>query len=179
MHSDLARRLVKIVVGAALVTLAVVVVPQVIGGATGPAAESSLDTIEPLVDVCAHGANRSAQVDPPDARVDVTGDGCADLVRVDGTRVEINGVLHRVGLDGDRIALRDEDCDGIANVHVHRPSTGEHFVFDRLPEPGTTVRAQLRSVQHEPGGGASETDRGCTGRSSIPSPATRSTGDPP
>jgi hypothetical protein len=79
--------------------------------------------------------------------VDVDGDGCADPVSVaaDGM-VTIGRQRFAVGDPGDRVAVGDWDCDGVATAAVLRPSSGAVFVFtewdaqhDVVATPTTTV----------------------------------------
>lgn len=60
---------------------------------------------------------------------DVDGDGCGDLVRIDANRLVIDDRTYRVGVDGDRVAVADWDCDGLSTALLLRPSTGELYDF--------------------------------------------------
>ncbi|MEO6629592.1 MAG: hypothetical protein ABIP03_13620, partial [Aquihabitans sp.] len=70
---------------------------------------------------------------------DVNGDGCSDLVMVDGTSITTNGATYRVGNPGDHVSVGDWDCDGIATPGIVRPSTGEVFLFDGWAPTGTPL----------------------------------------
>ncbi|MEO6989598.1 MAG: hypothetical protein ABI239_13240 [Aquihabitans sp.] len=60
---------------------------------------------------------------------DLDGDGCPNLVEIDGTRVTADGVSFEVGDQGDRVEVADWNCDGRATPAIVRPATGEIFVF--------------------------------------------------
>ena len=77
------------------------------------------------------------------AGLDVDGDGCADPVQVTGRRVTAGGHRYAVGRAGDRVAVADWDCDGIATVGLVRPGTGEVFAFPdwQLAGGSAAVRA--------------------------------------
>lgn len=60
---------------------------------------------------------------------DVDGDGCGDEVRIAPGGVQANGIRYAVGRTGDRIAVADWDCDGVATPGLVRPATGEVFLF--------------------------------------------------
>jgi hypothetical protein len=68
----------------------------------------------------------------PPVADDLDGDGCGDPIHVEDDRVVVVGERRFLAGDaGDRIAIGDWDCDGVANIAVLRPSSGSVFVFDR------------------------------------------------
>ena len=94
--------------------------------------------------VVAEPAETCADVDA--RRPDTDGDGCGDLVSVDGEIVAVNGMRYRVGAPGDVIAVGDWDCDGTATVLALRPSTGEIHHFPTWADPGAPATGQLIDI---------------------------------
>jgi len=83
---------------------------------------------------CPPGAGADSPSGP-----DVDGDGCPDVVTVEGERVTFGGTTWVVGRTGDRVVVADWDCDGTATAAALRPSSGEVFVFDRWVVPGDEI----------------------------------------
>jgi hypothetical protein len=81
----------------------------------------------------------------PGFATDIDGDGCPEIVAIDGPRVTIGATTWVVGLPGDALTVGDWDCDGTATVALLRPTTGEVFVFDRWVGSGEeeTVRPSV------------------------------------
>lgn len=179
-----ARRLVTVASVVAILALAATLLPRLWNGQSAASGEASSAAVEPLAGNCSPVIAGVAGP-PDDVRFDLTGDGCADVVRLDGSVLEINGLPYRVGLPGDRISVTDDDCDGTAQVHLARPATGEHFVFDRLATADAPAHARLigqppASRPAEDGGlGPCEHHPARSSPSTSPSPSTTSTGDPP
>jgi hypothetical protein len=113
------------------------------------------------------GATGAARPDqcptaPPPA-ADVDGDGCAEVVRVDGRVVEAGGARWSLGEPGDVATVGDWDCDGTASPALLRPATGAVFVFTRWAADGEAVTVD--AVDTVAGGGtavrASRNPAGC------------------
>ncbi|MDH3755091.1 MAG: hypothetical protein OEU32_14570 [Acidimicrobiia bacterium] len=94
-----------------------------------PTAETTAPPASGEVEVCAFD-------------VDTTADGCADRVSIADGVVTVNDRRYAVGVAGDRLAVGDWDCDGLATVAVVRPSSGEIFIFDAWAQRGE-LRAPL------------------------------------
>lgn len=87
-----------------------------------------------------------APITPPDAEIDVDGDGTADDVRISAGRVEVvttgGPAVYTVGGADDQIVVGDWDCDGRATPLLYRPAEGVVHRYDAWPtvdEPGRPV----------------------------------------
>jgi hypothetical protein len=80
------------------------------------------------------------------ATADVTGDGCADVVVINGPMIEFGDARFIVGEAGDIATVGDWDCDGVATPALLRRASGEVFIFPTWAERGrdVTVRAVAR-----------------------------------
>ncbi len=85
-----------------------------------------------------------AQADPPAA--DVDGDGCREAIKVNGTSISAGRVSYDIGEAGDRVAVGDWDCDGLATAGLVRPATGEVFLFDGWAGADGAVTVEATSV---------------------------------
>jgi hypothetical protein len=86
-------------------------------------------------------------------RVDVDGDGCADVVFVRNGVVSIpagvlaaRAVTFEVGAPGDVVVLGDWDCDGSDTPGVYRPATGAIALFTRWPAAGSPAPPAVRAA---------------------------------
>jgi len=91
---------------------------------------------------------------------DVDGDGCADVVEVDGNTVAIGPWRFRLGAPEDVVAVGDWDCDGRATAAVLRRSSGEVHVFDGWATDSNPVTGRLVDSVTDATGISSPTD-GC------------------
>lgn len=92
---------------------------------------------------------------PPDApscqlrtgtTVDTDLDGCPDTVAVSDGVVTINTDRYAIGVPGDEIVLGNWQCNAQTTLALLRPSTGELFIFDEWPKPGSTSRPRTLTV---------------------------------
>jgi hypothetical protein len=105
--------------------------PREVAAALGhdPDAAAAADVADPPED---GGVTCPPVSAPPGAAMlDIDGDGCPEPVEVSGRVVHVGARSFEVGVDGDRVAVADWDCDGIATVLALRPRTGEVFAFPR------------------------------------------------
>jgi len=91
---------------------------------------------------------------------DVDGDGCADVVEVDGNTVVIGPWRFRLGAPDDVVAVGDWDCDGRATAAVLRRSSGEVHVFDEWATDSNPATGRLVDSVADASGISSPTD-GC------------------
>lgn len=57
----------------------------------------------------------------------------------DGRIIEVGSQRFEAGVAGDRVAVGDWDCDGVATPAVLRPTTGALFVFEEWASEGSDV----------------------------------------
>lgn len=109
-------------------------------------AERVTDRTEADDGAAAEVAPVPAHCAPPisDTAADLTGDGCPEAYRIDGTTIETAGVSYLVGEADDVVAVGDWECEGAATPGVVRPTTGEVFLFDGWADDDepVTVEAQ-------------------------------------
>ena len=95
-----------------------------------PASNPPLPSAPAMANQAAPTSTRCPSTSPTTGP-DLDGDGCPDLVEIDGTRVTVAGVRFEVGEQGDRVEVADWNCDGRPTAATVRPGTGEIFVFSR------------------------------------------------
>lgn len=84
---------------------------------------------------------------PPDAvathEVDVTGDGCLEVVAITANGVVAVGRERwAVGEPGDSVTFGDWDCSGVATPALYRQATGDVFVFSEWADGGQPERVE-------------------------------------
>jgi hypothetical protein len=125
--------------------------PDLASSTTTPATAAVLDSASPLEStITATSATSTTSTTtaakggldcPAGLRApDLDGDGCGDPVHLEDERTVVVGSRRfTAGQPGDRVAVGDWDCDGLATVAVLRPSTGAVFVFETWASSGTDV----------------------------------------
>ena len=62
------------------------------------------------------------------------GDGCREMVVVDGSTIDAGVARWTLGEPGDLVTVGDWDCDGEASAALLRPASGDVFVFGTWAE---------------------------------------------
>jgi hypothetical protein len=112
--------------------------------AVPPTSTAPVKPVPPVPPVTTVPGRRCPPAATPAA--DVDGDGCVEALHIDGERVTVGATTWVVGRAGDRPAVADWDCDGLATVALLRPGTGEVFVFAGWARPGADVTVEATTV---------------------------------
>lgn len=79
--------------------------------------------------------------------VDIDGDGCDDLVTVEGEVLHVDDRSYALGIPGDVVVVGDWNCDGVATARLWRATSGEVFEFhDWATADADTVGVLVGSV---------------------------------
>lgn len=103
--------------------------------AEAPAGTSGSTTTPSRPPLCEGQPVTAADRDAEVAVADLRGDGCGVVISFDGTTLSTPDARYRVGQPGDRLLVGDWDGDGRWSPGIHRPATGEVFLFEDVPSP--------------------------------------------
>jgi hypothetical protein len=147
------RRRRRLAAGAAGLTIVALVTAGVTvigsgGGADAPRPEPSVPD-----DDCPDAAGPAADID---------GDGCPEVLAVEGDTVDAGVARWSLGEPGDLVTVGDWDCDGEASAALLRPSSGDVFVFSAWADQGEPVTvSSTRRVDGGVGIRAEPGDQAC------------------